>query len=55
MNFKNYPLGEVFWIFWIFQFSTGLDWQKNSKTKVERRFFYFHVFPAGNGVFGPKK
>jgi hypothetical protein len=43
--------GVDFFFFNIIQLN--LDWLKNSKTKVENRF-YFHVFPCGNEIFGQK-
>jgi hypothetical protein len=40
-----FKVGEVdFWIFWIFNF-LHVDRQKNSKTKVEKEFFFFSCLP----------
>jgi hypothetical protein len=45
--------GADFWIFCIFNFlQLNLDWQKNSKTKVEKSvILYFYVFFS---LLGPK-
>jgi hypothetical protein len=39
--------GVDFWIFWIFYLlQLNLDWQKNSKTKVEKAFFFILCLPV---------
>jgi hypothetical protein len=39
-----YSRGVNFLIFWIFNFyQLNLDWQKNSKTKVEEVFFFIFM------------
>jgi hypothetical protein len=51
-------LGEVdFWIFRIFNVQQlNLDWQRNSKTKVEKAFFLFSMSSCPEMSFlGPKK
>jgi hypothetical protein len=41
----RYSVGGVdFWIFWIFDLlQLKIDWQKNSKTKVEKLFFFISI------------
>jgi hypothetical protein len=52
MSNEAYVVGEVdFWMFLIFTFlQLAIDWKNNSKTKVEKVFFFIscHVFLCGN-------
>jgi hypothetical protein len=45
IDFQDYILGEVdFWIFWIFNFlQFAIDGKNNSKTKVEKVFFFIFM------------
>jgi hypothetical protein len=48
----QYSMGESIF-FWIF-YTTELDWQKNSKTKVEKAFFFIFM-SVEMSYLGPKK
>jgi hypothetical protein len=50
-------LGEVdFWIFWIFNFlQFAIDWQNNSKTKVEKVVFFIFMSSYAEMSFKNKK
>jgi hypothetical protein len=48
--------GVDFWIFGISDLLLlNLDWQKNSKTKVEKKFFFMFMSSYEEMCFGPKK
>jgi hypothetical protein len=48
--------GVDFWIFWIFDLlQLKLDWQKNSKTKVEKAFIFSFMSSYTEMRFWPKK
>jgi hypothetical protein len=53
----SYALGGVdFWMFWIFNIlQLNLDWQKNSKTNVEKAFFFIFMSSYAEMSFWGKK